>query len=83
VPFFYYVAHIYLIHVVALAAAAFAGADLAWLFEDPIGIKPDGYGVNLLPIYVLWLGFLLALYPFCRWFAALKQQRRDWWLSYL
>jgi uncharacterized membrane protein len=83
VPFFYYVAHIYLIHVVALAAAAFAGADLAWLFQDPIGIKPDGYGVNLLPIYVLWLGFLLALYPFCRWFAALKQQRRDWWLSYL
>jgi len=23
------------------------------------------------------------LYPLARWFAALKQRRRDWWLSYL
>ena len=83
VPFFFYVLHIYLIHLVAVAAAAFAGADLSWLFQDPIAIKPDGYGVNLLVIYALWLGFLLALYPLCRWFAALKQRRRDWWLSYL
>jgi hypothetical protein len=72
-----------LIHVLAVAAAAFAGADLSWLFQDPIAIKPDGYGVNLLFIYALWLGFLLALYPLCRWFAALKQRRHDWWLSYL
>jgi uncharacterized membrane protein len=83
VPFIYHVAHLYLMHVVAVAAAASAGADLAWLFQDPIGIKPDGYGVNLLLLYVLWLGFLLALYPLCRWFAALKQRRHDWWLSYL
>jgi uncharacterized membrane protein len=83
VPFFYYIVHIYLIHVVAIAAAAFAGADLAWLFQDPIGTKPNGYGVSLPLIYVLWFAFLLALYPLCRWFAALKQRRHDWWLSYL
>jgi hypothetical protein len=30
------------------------------------------------------LGVVLALYPFsCRWFAAVKQRRGDWWLSYL
>jgi uncharacterized membrane protein len=83
VPFFYYVAHIYLLHIVAVVAAVFAGADLAWLFQDPIGTKPDGYGVSLLLIYVLWLAFLVALYPLCRWFAALKQRRYEWWLSYL
>jgi uncharacterized membrane protein len=83
VPFFYYIAHIYLIHLVAVAAAALAGGDLAWLFQDPIGTKPEGYGISLLLIYVLWLGFLTALYPLCRWFAALKQRRHDWWLSYL
>jgi len=83
VPFFYYIVHIYLIHVVAIAAAAFAGADLAWLFQGPIGTKPNGYGVSLPLIYVLWFAFLLALYPLCRWFAALKQRRHDWWLSYL
>ena len=26
---------------------------------------------------------VVALYPLCRWFAALKQRRNDWWLSYL
>ena len=83
VPFFYYIVHIYLIHVVSIAAVAFAGADLAWLFQDPIGTKPNGYGVSLPLIYVLWFAFLLALYPLCRWFAALKQRRHDWWLSYL
>ena len=83
VPFFFYITHIYLIHVVAVTAAAFAGDDLAWLFQDPIVTKPDGYGVGLPLVYVLWLGILLALYPLCRWFAALKQRRHDWWLSYL
>ena len=83
VLFFYYIGHIYLIHVVAVAAAAFAGGDLAWLFQDPIGMKPQGYGVNLFLIYLLWLGILLTLYPLCRWFAALKQRRHEWWLSYL
>ena len=83
VPFFYYIVHIYLVHVAAVTAGAFSGADLAWLFQDPIGTKPDGYGTSLLLIYVLWMGFLLILYPVCRWFAALKQRRQDWWLSYL
>jgi uncharacterized membrane protein len=83
VPFFYYVAHIYLLHVVAVAAAAFTGAELAWLFQDPIATKPDGYGVSLPLVYVLWIAIILALYPLCRWFAALKQRRNDWWLSYL
>ena len=83
VPFFYYIAHIYLIHLVAVAAAAFTGADLVWLFGNPTVTKPDGYGVSLPGVYVLWLGIVLALYPLCRWFAALKQRRKDWWLSYL
>jgi uncharacterized membrane protein len=83
VPFFFYIAHIYLLHVVAVTAVAFSGADIAWLLQGPIGTKPDGYGVSLLLIYVLWLGFLLILYPVCRWFATLKQRRQDWWLSYL
>ncbi len=26
---------------------------------------------------------VVAVYPLCRWFAAVKQRRRDWWLSYL
>jgi hypothetical protein len=83
VPFVYYIAHIYLIHLVAVAAAALTGADLVWLFRNPIMTKPAGFGVSLPSVYVLWLGIVFALYPLCRWFAALKQRRKDWWLSYL
>ena len=31
----------------------------------------------------LWAFVVFAMYPLCRWFAALKQRRSDAWLSYL
>jgi hypothetical protein len=83
VPFLYYIAHIYLIHVVEVAAVVIAGADLVWLFQNSLMTKPEGYGVSLPVVYILWLGIVFALYPLCRWFAALKQRRKDWRLSYL
>jgi len=45
--------------------------------------KLAGYGLSLFGVYVVWLVILIVLYPLCRWFAALKRRRRDWWLSYL
>jgi hypothetical protein len=42
-----------------------------------------GYGYSLPVVYGLWRGTVLALLPACRWFAAVKQRRREWWLSYL
>jgi len=37
----------------------------------------------VLATYAAWLLVLVLLYLACRWFADLKRQRRDWWLSYL
>jgi hypothetical protein len=34
-------------------------------------------------IYVLWVLVVVMLSPVCRWFASVKQRRRDPWLSYL
>jgi uncharacterized membrane protein len=82
VPFLFYVAHIYLLHLVAVAAAIAMGDDLRWLFKD-LSAKPADYGVSLPVVYALWLGILLLLYPLCRWFAMVKQRCNDWWLSYL
>jgi hypothetical protein len=31
----------------------------------------------------VWLLVVVALYPLCRWLAALKQSNREWWWSYL
>jgi uncharacterized membrane protein len=55
---------------------ALTGADLVWLFRNPIMTKPAGFGVSLPSVYVLWLGIVFALYPLCRWFAALRQRAR-------
>jgi len=83
VPFAYYIAHIYLIHATAIGYAWSIGADVSWLFGEFPPVKPEGYGLGLTGVYAVWLLVLVALYPLCRWFAALKQRRKDWWLSYL
>ena len=44
---------------------------------------PDGYGINLAAVYLVWLLVIALLYPVCNWFAGLKGRRKDWWLSYL
>ena len=43
---------------------------------------PVDYGYGLAGVYAVWLVVILLLYPVCRWFAELKQRRRDAWLSY-
>jgi hypothetical protein len=41
-------------------------------------------GFSLPVVYGAWAVGLVALYPLCAWFAALKERRRDLgWLSYL
>ena len=44
---------------------------------------PKGYGVGLPGVYAVWLSAVAALYPLCRWVAAVKGRRQEWWLSYL
>lgn len=88
-PLFFYVAHIYVIHVLVIAANAAVGRDVAPLFGYLANslVRPEtlhGLGFGLPAVYAAWLVVLLSLYPLCRWFAGLKARRRDvWWLSYL
>jgi uncharacterized membrane protein len=84
VPMFYYVAHLYVLHALAVAYVLATHGSAGWLFGGkPTLAKPEGYGVSLLWVYVAWLAVVAALYPACRWFAGLKQRRKEWWLSYL
>jgi uncharacterized membrane protein len=82
VPFLFYVAHLYLIHALAVAAGVAQGypaSDLRDLFLR----LPAGYGFGLPVIYAVWLGVVALLYPVCRRYAELKARSRAWWLSYL
>lgn len=83
VPFFYYVIHIYFVHMLAVLLTAMTGGSVGWMFGPFPPDKPESYGIGLAGVYVIWLAVVAALYPLCRWFAAVKQRRTDWWLSYL
>jgi hypothetical protein len=88
VPFFYYVLHIPLIHVAAIMASVVRTGHVSpWLFQNhPVMMRPapPGYTWSLGLLYVVWLIVVAILFFPCRWFAALKQRRKDIeFLSYL
>jgi uncharacterized membrane protein len=82
VPMFYYLLHIPLIHLLAVAVSYARYGQVHWLFENPLFVQPPGWGYSLLIVYLVWACVVVALYPLCRWFAGLKQRRDDAWLSY-
>jgi hypothetical protein len=87
VPFFYYVLHLPLIHLLAIIVSLVrTGAVSPWLFlNHPMGNPPapEGYAWTLPLLYLVWAIAMVILYFPCRWFADLKRRRGDWWLRYL
>ena len=88
VPLFYYVLHFTLIHLLAVVVCYLRYGTAHWMFESPdLGnfpfTPPPNWGYSLPVVYLVWAVVVLAMYPLCRWFAALKQRRREAWLSYL
>jgi uncharacterized membrane protein len=85
VPMFYYMLHLYLIHIVAIVAAWAFHQPAAWLWHGAIFLLPTpaGYGHGLPFIYAMWILVVAILYLPCRWFMQFKARHRDWnWLSY-
>jgi len=83
VPFLYYIVHLYLIHALALAAAAVTGQVAPSALRVGFWAFPQNFGFSLGVVYAIWVGVVLALYPLCRWFAELKARRKEAWLSYV
>ena len=86
-PFFFYLLHIPLIHLLAMGVSLVRlGAVSPWLFANhPMGNPPapPGYTWSLGLLYLVWAIAVVLLYVPCRWFAGVKARRRDWWLGYV
>ncbi len=82
VPFAFYVAHFFLIHVLSIFYGMAQGFE-AKQFLHFFFFYPEGYGTGLVGVYLVWILVLAILYPFCKWMSELKRKRKDWWLSYL
>jgi uncharacterized membrane protein len=88
VPMSYYVLHIVLIHLAAVAACLARYGSVHWMFESPSLdrypiTQPPGWPAPLPVVWLVWVSVVVLLYPVCRWFAGVKRRRTDWWLSYL
>jgi uncharacterized membrane protein len=85
VPMFNYLLHLYVIHIITIAASL--------AFHQPIwhetviadfAQRPLGYGHGLPFIYTMWILVVIILYLPCRWFMEFRSRHREWaWLSYL
>jgi uncharacterized membrane protein len=88
VPLFYFVIHMTIAHLLAVIVCFAQYGHVHWMFESPTLAQypfttPPGWGFDLAGVYVMWAVVVIILYPLCVWYAALKQRRTDWWLSYL
>jgi uncharacterized membrane protein len=82
VPFAFYVAHLYLIHLLSVLLGLSQGFSLGQMMTSS-RFYPPGFGVGLPEVFMVWALVVAALYPLCRWVAGVKARRRDWWLSYV
>lgn len=85
VPFFYYVPHFYLIHllcIVGFYAAGYGAADIRTP-NVPFLFRPPEFGYPLWAVYLIWLAVVAMLYPLCKWYDKYKSTHNHWWLSYV
>jgi uncharacterized membrane protein len=88
VPFFYYVIHFFLIHLMAMFGAVLLG--FSWsdmILNNVLGRVPSmkSYGFNLLTVYLVWVILILVLYPCCKWYDRYKRSHLpdNPWLTYV
>jgi uncharacterized membrane protein len=85
---FYYIVHIYLIHLLAtisffarnhtMQQAIDSAPNLPFMFILP----GEGYSLGI--VYLIWAAVVISLYPLCKWYDNYKTNHKEkWWLSYL
>jgi uncharacterized membrane protein len=90
VPLFFYLAHIVLIHLLAVLLAFIRFGHAEWLYQGP-GIfwsetlpgRPENYGLSLTWVGLLWLLVVAILYPACLAYGRYKRSHDRIWLRYL
>jgi uncharacterized membrane protein len=87
VPFFFYILHLYAIHLLAMLASEVTWTGwqtmlLTGWVTDVDALK--GYGFSLGVVYFIWALIIIILYPICKKFDRYKMNHKEKeWLSYL
>lgn len=89
VPLFFFIVHLYLLHLASfpLALLRYGQAGFMTNILPSMGgdakLFPPGYGYDLAIVYAIWGAVVVLLYIPCRWFAQMKERRKNSWLSYI
>ena len=74
VPLFYFLAHFYFAHLVALLLAGLRYGHAGFALHptpamgSPRALYPLDYGYSLSTVYVVWIAIVMAMYPLCSWY---------------
>jgi uncharacterized membrane protein len=84
-PFFFYILHFYLIHIICVIAFYASGYGSGDIISQgsPFLFRPLNFGFNLWIVYGIWIAVVLSLYPLCKKYDRYKNTQKKWWTSYL
>jgi uncharacterized membrane protein len=87
VPLYFYILHLYVIHLTAILLGFVTHQPVSWLFHGGffLNYPPDGqpYGHGLGVVCAIWIGVVMLLYFPCAWFARVKKNHPDTLLRFL
>jgi uncharacterized membrane protein len=88
VPMLYFIAHFFLIHLLATVEALVRYGSAAMMAQSPTldrypFTQPPNWGASLPIVYATWAFVVVLLYPLCRWYARYKREHSHRWLGYL
>lgn len=85
VSMFFYIAHIFVIHTLAMLVAIITyfikqGFDTANMNADTV---TENYGYSLIVVYPVWIAILVVLYPLCKKYRTVKLKYPNSLLKFL
>ena len=87
VPFFFYILHLYFIHIIGMVGLVILGENWQELVLIVYRFKKAyllNVGFDLWVTYLVWVFVIIVLYPICKKYMQYKANNKDkWWLSYL
>jgi uncharacterized membrane protein len=84
VPMFYYIAHLYLLHIIGLSMALLAGYPWgSFNFTVKITGMPEGFHLPLWGVYAMSFLSILLLYPLCYWYGKWRHRSHSFVARYI
>ena len=83
VPFFYFLVHFFIIHLICMILFFANGHTLSQANAGFLHFKSPNDGLPLGIVYLIWIAVVVVMYPLCTRYDRLKSSHKKWWLSYL